>query len=68
MQQLAEPGDAMLVAIYDTDGRIVSVVTVSSSAELAELYDTEPGMTYQMMLMDGDNRAPLCQSESNSLS
>ena len=55
------------MAVYDTQGRMVSVVTVASGAELAELYGTESGMTYQVMLMDGDNRAPLCQSERNPL-
>ena len=67
MQRLAEPDDTILVAVYDTDGRMVSVVTAASDAELAELYGTEPGMTYQVMLVKGGDGVPLCRSERNTL-
>ena len=46
---------------------MVGVVTAASDAELAELYGTESGTTYQVMLVAGENAVPLCLSERNTL-
>lgn len=65
-QVIAPNGGTLVIAVYDAEGRLASVRTVTVSASATEIQsvpteiDTTVGCSYRLMLL-GDGFAPLCK-------